>query len=809
MQTNSTQENVRFDDKAVPYAYDANHSIDSTRLLQDTNDATLQDFFSRPIKVYEFEWETGTSVTTRFDPWTIYFNNNRVTNRITNYNLLRAKLHVKFVINGNAFQYGKLLASYSPLDSYDAFKNTRDNISEDAIAESQRPHLILDPTSSQGGSMCLPMLWHKNYINIPAADWEDLGEITIRSLNTLRHANGADDKAHVTVFAWAEDVSMSVLTSRDTDTLQPQSGEIEEANAKGFISKPAAVIAKMAAALSTVPAIAPFAIATEMAASTVGGIAKLFGYSRPNVTSAPVPYVPRWGGNMATTNTPDNCNKLTVDDKQELTVDTRICGVDCGDPLAISSIASRESYLTTFNWSLNNNAEDMLWNIRLSPVMWSERGSPTEYHFPACAIAALPFKYWTGTLKYRFQIVCSKFHKGRLKFVWDPEFFGTTGEYNVNYMEVVDIGDTTDVTIQISNGQEYSLLTHLNPGFDSGTEVYSGTPYTYKNAGNGVLGVFVVNSLTTPQSTVINDVEVNVFVSAGDDFEVFVPDDQYQKFVYKAQSGEANTPDPAGDSPDPMGPGYQNAPMLNRVFTGEAIMSLRQLLRRYMLHTAYDPSGDQTSQFRTSHIEHGMFPFLRGNVDGAIHERVAGATVAPYNFSNTLLLHLVGNCFAGWRGSMRYKIQNRVKSWAVAEVERCELDTGDDFYYDVVNVLPSRSPSEGASYSVLNTSGSGRYDPHHLNSGTKGLTRISSEMNSCLEYEIPFYDRNRFIPGRRENWTENIGTSGAVVNITHDAHEDEVFLHYMSVGEDFQVYFWLGCPPMYWEINPPDPPVTA
>lgn len=297
--TFTAQENVDFSDQMQPYVYNVGGEMDPTRSLQDTNDATLDNFFSRPLKIHEGEWGTGTSLYINIDPWSLYFENPRVINRLNNYKLLKAKLHLKLVINGNGFQYGRAIASYLPYAVKDTLSTSRAIVPQDLVQESQRPHIYLDPTTSSGGEMILPMFWYANYMDIPTSDWGELGELTIRSINDLRHANGASDQVTISVFAWAEDVSFSVLTAREPNTMIPQMGEIDEANNNGVISKPASVIAKCAGALKSVPVIAPFALATEMAASTVGNIAKLFGYSRPPITKAPEPFVPRPFGQLA------------------------------------------------------------------------------------------------------------------------------------------------------------------------------------------------------------------------------------------------------------------------------------------------------------------------------------------------------------------------------------------------------------------------------------------------------------------------------------------------------------------------------
>jgi len=131
------QQNVAFADQMDPYIYDVNASMDTTRCNQDSDEATLDNFFKRPIKIDEFEWGTATTLTNDIDPWSLYFDNPRVSNRISNYNLLRARLHVKIVINGNGFQYGRALVSYLPYDVYDNLSSNAALVKEDLVQASQ------------------------------------------------------------------------------------------------------------------------------------------------------------------------------------------------------------------------------------------------------------------------------------------------------------------------------------------------------------------------------------------------------------------------------------------------------------------------------------------------------------------------------------------------------------------------------------------------------------------------------------------------------------------------------------------------
>lgn len=820
------QENVKFADQVDPYLYEVESQIDPTRKLQDSNDATLENFFSRPLKVWEASWATSTTLGFDINPWELYFENPRVANRLSNFNLMRAKLHVKVVINGNGFQYGRVLVSYLPYDVFDTLSSNTAIIREDLVQASQQPRLFLDPTTSQGGEMILPFFNHHNYCSIPLTQWEELGQLYFRSLNSLKHANGASDLATISVFVWAEDVEMSVLTSVEQDNIGPQSGkEVDEVNQKGIVSGPATAIAKVAGAMTAVPYIGPFAQATSMAATTTAAIAKMFGYCRPPVTKNPEPYKPYANSSLALTNTGDGPAKMTIDDKQELTIDPRVAGLGGVDPMNIKEIAKRESYLTTFSWPIGTSAEVLLWNARIDPVTWAEYvGTDTSFHFPACAMAAMPFKYWTGTMRFRFQIVCSAFHKGRLKIVYDPNYFATN-EYNTNYLSVVDIADNTDFTIEVANGQDHTLLTHAIPGEDSVTTMYSTTPYTTYpgtlSRGNGVIGVYVVNELTTPNSTVNNDIEVNVFVSMGDDFEVFVPDDHFQHFTFKPQSGyevqsgseplvseSQNTAEPSApqqDEAEKLGPTMSDNSDVNKVFTGESIASFRTLLKRYNLWTTVSPEVD------TDVVMNGrfsMYPFLRGNVSGAVH---LTSTAAPYNFCNTVLMHWCTLAFSGWRGSIRYKWLPRGPLWSGCKpslyVQRHGIRETEYDRNDVAPTSYTNASKAAASAVVDNTIGAGGLiKPGVPGSGVKGQVYQSGYLNPAIEFELPYYSPYRFTPGKEEDHTQvnnfNEGYDwsirlGGTVTTAYDIH--------VAAGEDFQLYFFTGLPRMYYEPAPPAP----
>jgi hypothetical protein len=517
---------------------------------------------------------------------------------------------------------------------------------------------------------------------------------------------------------------------------------------------------------------------------------------------------------MANTNVPDSCTKLTLDAKQELTCDTRTFGLDGTDEMTIKSIATRESYLTQFGWLVADSPEDLLWNTEVTPVVWEELASvPEEFHMPACCFAALPFKHWRGTMKYRFQIVASAFHKGRLKIVYDPSY-PATNEYNTNYTYIVDLAKERDFTVEIGWGQQFSFLQHKDM-LRNGVRVFGTSKIAFPPGilANGILSVYVVNELTVPNSTANNDIAVNVFVSAGDDFEVANPTDQYlneltwftpQAGEYKPQAGE--TPDgdlttnestPMDTTPvELMGPNLTSSDHTLDVFFGDPIVSFRQCLKRYnFLHNIQFSDSNHYTEWVLSN-----FPMYYGNAPGAVHTTAAGKEI---NYAKLTLLNYITPAFTCRRGGLRWKYMlTGVKNDAtnVNGFMSLERDpTTSSVYSQTDFFIPAISTST--------ISRRARDSLRTGSSGWSGMQVTSTKLNPVIECELPFYSEERFIPAKKADVTST-GTRNffhklwCYAGYNSDSQSDQSIRAYVSVGEDFTLGFFTGCPVAFYQPVP-------
>lgn len=769
-------ENVHFADGPGEHTTNM-YAMEETRSANDTS-VELGNFLSRPVQIDTFLWAAGGGFNFTIDPWNLFLSNPRVSNRICNYKMLRGKLCVKVVVNGNGFYYGRGMVSYNPAYARDEWASSS---FYKLLAESQRQKIFIDPTLSEGGTLHLPFFNPYNAIDLNDIGATTFGQLDYSSLNTLRHVNGGTVPLTITTYAWMEDVSLDGLTTVNISTLTPQMAMSEEdenktANDKGVISGALTAAANVAGTLTQVPAMADVALPAQAALKIGANVAKMFGYSRPNISKTPDLYNPRPFSSLSTTTNPDTSAKLTGDAEQSMALGSDIAGIkQQGDPMGFANIASIESYLTTFDWNEGLGNGTFLWNMRVHPLMFRKDGAGNFWFTPS-AVASLPFETWTGSMKIRFQIVCSSMHKGRLRITYDPNYTDNVSEYNTVFTRVVDISDETDFTICVKPTQikKYMTKPPMTAVLAEG-DCFSTTRYTVPASyGNGVVSVSIVNALTSVAATA-NDVQVNVYTSFCDDFHVnepgwalsgmsyFAPPsfqmDMGAEAVANPASNLETTPNEASLAEENKGTDHQAM-----VYYGEDLRSFRNYIKRYILHVTLQSTGVGDTTVLDMYTD----PWLRGNSP-------AGNISVGFP-----MVTFVKNCFAGWRGSFRWKMVRDVPANKI-------------YLY--------RAPI-GVNNITQVTWGFPMVSDRNNNSSHGGAILNTSVVNDVVEFETPFYSEQRFAIGRQQDlvtptynyaqWIKVV-MKGTTVTDWND--------FFVAAGEDFEVYGWIGCPPMQYVPN--------
>lgn len=809
MSPNTQQEIMGFSDQDAGWTTSIGFGSDATMDQVAKIDSSLGSFMERPLEVASYDWVVGQPLLETLNPWKVYFDNPLVQKKIDNFKLARCRLHVKAVISGTGFHYGRVIAAYNPVPGGDQVTVDRNFIEQDLVALSQKPHIFLNPTTNQGGEMCLPFFYRKNYVDLTRFEFDDLGQIDFKSFGNLQTVNASSDSVVITVYAWTEDLSLTM----PTETLVSQSGTMDEFG-MGIVSKPASAVAKAAGALERVPIIGVYARATEMVANAVSGIAQLFGYSRPPIVSDIQLYKPMPQGNLANVDAPDATVPLSMDSKAELTIDSRTVGLDGVDQMSIKSIVTRESYLTSFQWASTDNPAGLLWNCRVNPSLYSEFG--TEFHMTPMCLMANMFKYWKGSIKYRFQVVCSDFHKGRLVLSFDPNASSTGINYNAKYNRVIDLAKDRDFEIICGWGQAEPFLEVFQPS--SGAVIYADdtvlTDQTSTERWNGTIQLSVVNRLVSPEGGA--PVRVNVYVSMCDDYKFGEPSADFcnaftyfnpstQPPVLTSQSGEMssdtsavaiNEARPMEDKPtDPIS--IMNiadtAPAVDHtydVFFGESPQSLRDLFKRYILTRVWSIRQSETNDIWT--LRNKDLPLQYGR-DPEGPDTVDDINFFTINRQGPLQKFMP--CFAGWRGGLRRKF----------------YFSGGCFDKTSPNInrfgFLNETPSLRVSDTINEITDEGRtrqlttsFAPRAWNGAASTLV----EQNRALEVQLPYYFNDRFLSPRIVKASElACGSHLLYMELPPDdvvADSLGSVQEHVSTGEDFSLFFWTGVPIMWRDI---------
>lgn len=794
---------------------------------------SIATFLQRPVKIHEYTWTEGApQPLSTIEPWFLFFNNATIKKKVDNYGLVCCNLHLKVVINASPFYYGSLWASYQPKHLFGNSIDAPEPLSH--IAYSQRPHINILPQNNQGGEMVLPFFHEKNWLELTSIfELASMGRLSIFEAIPLQNSNGVSGGiVNVQFYAWATDVKMSAPTV----SLAVQSGspEVIDEYGRGPVSRVASGIAYVASMLKVVPSISPFATATEIGASAISQVASIFGYTDVPVISSVEPVKNMPFQSLTSAGIGEPVTKLTLDPKNELSIDPRTVGLTGGDELSTRYLVQRESLLSIINWSNTAASDELLYSCPVFPTLYGREtgtGQNIVQLVPMAMVAQL-FEHWRGDVIFRFKVICSQYHRGRIRITWDPigDIVSTSDTTTTSFNKIVDISPDVDVEVRCKYSQARHWLTNIDIEPVSGFTFQrvpgeAFTNFASSKNSNGSITVRVLNELSSPVAT--SSVQIMVFVrGCGETMQFMNPKNRFttKSSYYTVQSGNWISP---SDCEEMANEPSSDCPGAYRVYGGEAVGSLRALMRRayYEPFISYYPWSNLTQPniqiFRTRARKYPKQPGYSPRAAMAAANQL-GTGESPANFTTFKPFTLIAPCFAGHRGSMiwhynldttsartqqvsRFTAERSMQgvntdgSGRLVETESVELTTSfvglvtqnlySAFYQDAVG-----SCSEG--YALTNTTtqtGLSVSYPHYYPLRFNGTSLKDWETGSVLDDTnaqstlVSFELR----PARSGS---NAGSSNAYAKTQP---EDFVLNRFCSIGTDYTPFFFLNVPTLF------------
>lgn len=781
------QQITRFADDVVPEYYEKPRMEDPlvTSSGRESMQHSIASILSRPHLVATGTLPLPATPPVKVDFPQALFSSANVTDKLNYFNYFRADVKVRFQFNATPFQQGRYWMFFSP---YDALSNRPNNGT--LYSQTGYPGVEIDIANGAPVELTIPYCAPMTHYGLVTKE-STMGTLEVVSIVPLASATTGSTSCGYQIYAWFENIELSLPTNLP---LTAQIGEEEEQSKSGIISAPAAAVAKIADAAT--PLLPKLFQPLSWMARAVSGAAANVGFNKPTSVAATTPLVNLPGKGYT------NADGLDLGVRLGMAPDGKLASTDsyfstARDEMDINYVTSKSCIaIPTVDWGVGRSAGDLLLYWQNSPGCFysgSERYiDPTTLNFVTSM-----FRFWRGGLKYRLTVTKTAFHSGRLRVSFIPHSNLLTPTGNTEYCHnwILDLSKSSELEFEIP-------YVSNRPWLDARLVKFSETSYWTRTTAPGRTGTIIVEVLSpliAASTTVAQSVTLTLWHSAGEDFELAVPEFSY----YAVEARPPPTP-PNGfleaqvfnetddaiahreqevNSSVPMfeAPSAKMEPLASCI--GERVTNLRTLTRRFGAYVRgtpfpyrrpegvcavgpYDPasSADYPYGYNNFRIDPAFFGIRTGGVvplkknfptviDADGTKQLAQFDVA-YTLDNNTPLHYISYIYRFWRGSKRYKVflsppnvpKNACGAWAVPsaplaaqpyeEPTQTLRTVGTDAQRPMLPVIVKRERNLTENGTIFSTDLTSH---HSVQAGGMFEHTLYPDLTGCVEFELPYY----------------------------------------------------------------------
>lgn len=708
---------------------------------------TIEEFLRKPSRLASGSLSaTDTGKLFEIDPFLSLYNTSQKGGKLRGIYLFRADVVITLQINAVRFQAGRYILAFMP--SFGNGDTTWSNYkykmhTANLTTITQLPHVEIDLAQQTHVTLRLPFV--SAYTHLLPSQTTSASPLTFGSLFMVPYwpliPGSADTVAPYTVWGHFENIELGSVAL-------PQSGYSigqKEAKAMGVgpVSAITEKVSKTATILGSVPMLAPATSVVGWISDLTGQVAKVWGFSKPLVQDAPsrvsrqvLPYA-------AVTDQSITSQPLALVSNNEVVVNSGVSGSKI-DEMSFDFIKGVYAYTGNLTWTTSQVADTLLTSLAHDPSTYSYVFGKGFTMAPV-AFLQLFFRQWRGGLKFRFKMVKTEFHSGRLRVSYSPGYgasptVGSISDLDILHQEIIDVRDCSEFEITVP---------YVSPQI-----------YTKSGVSVGALFIHVLDPLVAP-STVSSTVPIIVEVSGAPDLEFAIPANiNYEPYapVVPMSGYSINPPISLGSAS-----GDHNKPAA--IAVGEKINSFRQLLRKFR-------PIDETS-----------FVY------------VAGQTLVIRPFLTALVTQTVSNVGPLTRG------ESYADDYAL--VSQCYGIASGGM---VIRVGPL---VQGSSYAVklnedVTSSAFMNYTNSRFTPGGMRLLSFSS-VEGVLDYVVPAYNRllgrqvhKQAVCGAVFTQSTSAGTNGLRLEIQNQSNNGSYEFGTLSrsIAEDANLGYFLGVPPL-------------
>lgn len=631
--------------------HSSNYSSSSDEYKQE-----IKDFMAKPTilltNVFANTDGIGSFATT-IQPHNALSLNTLYTNKLSGYLGFRATQVIRIVVNANKFQQGRYImyavqlggsASTSALAVAAANTNT-------LVQRTTIPHVEVDLACDSEAIMKIPYVSALNYFPMSAllpgrSVYGAVFQLGLVPYVPLSSGTGSST-CGFTIWSHFEDVELigpAVPQSGSVYSKSKKKNESETERSQNMrpLSSTLIRVSKAASLFNDIPLLSDYSSTVSWATDILAKTASSFGFSRPNnvgsssrITRNILPY-------LSTIDGADNSLPASYSVKNMVGPAVGFSGTKI-DEMDFSYIASIPAWSADVPWGTATGSGALLMERFVSPVtdtFSNVQNGLTYVHFKPMSFVAEYFKYWRGSIVYKFKLVKTEYHSGRLCVSFNPasSATGATPIHSLNdsnylHREIIDIRDCNEFTF---------VVPYIS------TTPYSTTNATKNSCQIGRVAVHVMEPLVAPD-TVSGTIRLICEMSAGPDMEFAVPKrHQYSPAldvipqmgdIYGGKPNACSIAETNIGASSPIS-GDNNINAINCV--GEKILSFRQLLKvsSLLLRTSSAVPGSGNNFFNIT-------PFGTGHVINQAIPQI------PYVSAD--LYSVLSACYVFSRGGVRFK----------------------------------------------------------------------------------------------------------------------------------------------------------
>lgn len=779
-------------DAARTTAFVENTNVVSTRYpTADTYDnleekyTSIKDFLGKPYLVTTVNWTSAAAAGSNI--WSVatesYFNGGGSnitawTDKLKGFNLVRGTLHFRFEVTANRFQQGYLIGSFMPNASrLGSAKTGSHRATINGIF--QLPHVVINASDS-AAEITIPYIAPTSHFDLKTFRYS-WGSAWLDVVSPLQSGALGENSARVLIYAWLTDVELTAPLVPQMDTSETRGGPI---------SKTLNDVSKVAGSFKKVPLVRQIATDVSWATRVAAGVASAFGFSKPtNELQNQIVARQQWRYSGVS----DGASSALP---FGLTHDTSLRpsshSLRNEDEMSLKFLYSIPNYCGLYTWTTGDVPGTVLTSIGINPSLLGLSGSTTYAGHTASWFQGAPvvylsqfFNLWRGSFKLRLKIVKTEMHKGRIQITWTPTqttpITAPTIQSSIfSQRHIIDLAEKDTIVLNLPYLINTPYLNVHNSRNDpvEGLGLYS-----------GLLDIKTLNELRCPE-TCAQEVKVILWIEPGEDFEYAAPGNSSFN-LGPGPATAATVPfilqmDVGDDDRDVLtSEGIGGSRIVPKridesaMCVGEHILSIKQLMLRFA--PVYAPGGypGNSSSF-------SVWPYFGGEYT---INNATGALVKPVLTGDPL--SYFKPCYAYYRGAVRISLSPNATT--------TPTNIG-------VSLTPGLVPGSGAvagTYSGTNNS-IASVDPstQNINLGTS-ITESEYGLG-LVSANVPYYCRTPVSLTTVSTATVPINNTDCPLSVVNFVNNSGTItplsnsVLYRSVGDDFQLLYFLSCPPIMY-----------